>query len=94
MEVVQRFSPSGENRFHLLKQEVLVVMDLSELKFARRFDKVTGSAIREIIDEGVMLLRLLTCLSLKVFPFHTKMGDNDFAVREMEDDELANTSAR
>ena len=48
MEVVQRFSPSGENRFHLLKQEALVVMDLSELKFARRFDKVTGSAIREI----------------------------------------------
>ena len=48
MEVVPRFSPSGENRFHLLKQEALVVMDLSELKFARRFDKVTGSAIREI----------------------------------------------
>ena len=48
MEVVQRFSPSGENRFHFIYKEEFDIMDLSEIRFARRFDQVTGSAIREI----------------------------------------------
>lgn len=48
MEVVPRFSPSGENRFYLSNKEELVIMDISEVRFASRFDQVTGSAIREI----------------------------------------------
>ena len=48
MDVVPRFSPSGENRFYLSNKEELVIMDISEVRFASRFDQVTGSAIREI----------------------------------------------
>ena len=48
MEVVPRFSPSGENRFYFSNKEELVIMDISEVRFASRFDQVTGSAIREI----------------------------------------------
>ena len=47
MEVVPRFSPSGENRFNFLIGGV-TMMDISGIQFAHRFDQVTGSAIREI----------------------------------------------
>ncbi len=46
MEVVPRFSPSGESR--LIIYGGFTHMDISQIRFARRFDQVTGSAIREI----------------------------------------------
>ena len=47
MEVVPRFSPSGENRLIFLYGG-MVMADISQVRFAHRFDQVTGSAIREI----------------------------------------------
>ena len=46
MEVVPRFSPSGENRYFIFGG--FRFMELSGIQFAHRFDQVTGSAIREI----------------------------------------------
>ena len=47
MEVVPRLSPSGES-FLLYTEEESAFMDIHELRFAHRFDQVSGSAIREI----------------------------------------------
>ena len=47
MEVVPRLSPSGES-FLFYTEEESAFMDIHELRFAHRFDQVSGSAIREI----------------------------------------------
>ena len=46
MEVVPRSSPSGETVFYFINGGL--VMNISDIRFAHRFDQVTGSAIREI----------------------------------------------
>ena len=46
MEVVPRSSPSGETVFYYIDGGI--TMNISDVRFAHRFDQVTGSAIREI----------------------------------------------
>jgi hypothetical protein len=88
---IPRFFPQLGKR-----ESGLVVVLALEFNDAKLSDVVEaeGSPIREVVDEGVMLLWLLTRFTLKVFPFHAKVGDNHFVARQMEDDEFANAGAR